>query len=229
MDDSLRDLVAAACRILFNEGHEHLYLGHVSARAEPGSDRFWVKPTGMGLGEVTADDLVLVGLDGTRLAGDRPLHHELPIHAEIYRRRPEVTAVVHTHPPFASALAASSATLRIVSQDSVPFAGGVGSYDSAELVVTSEQGRRLAEALGDGHAVLLRNHGIAVADASVEGAVCLAVGLERSVRIQLAATMLGSVVEIGPDELATMTDYFAGSYANRTAITFEYLRRRAGA
>lgn len=228
MDTELRGLVVAACRILFHEGHEHLYLGHVSARAEPGADRFWVKPTGMGLGDVTADDLVLVDLDGRRLAGDRPLHHELPIHSEIYRRRADVMAVIHTHPLHASALAASRGRVLMVSQDSVPFAAGVGWYDSAELVVTAEQGQRVADSLGDRPLVLLRNHGIAVADASVEGAVCLAVGIERSVKVQLAAATLGEVVEIAPDELEAMTRYFASSYANRTRLTFDYLRHRAG-
>ena len=229
MNDQTRDLIAAACRILFHEGQEHLYLGHVSARPEAGADRFWIKPTGMGLGEVTADDLVLVDLDGNRLAGEQPLHHELPIHAEIYRRRPDVMAVVHTHPLHASALAASNGTVRMVSQDSVPFAAGVGWYDSAELVVTPGQGAAMAEALGDRALVVLRNHGFAAADGSVEGAVVLAVGFERSLRVQLLAAQLGEVVEIRPDELASMVDYFARSYGNRTRITFEYLRRRAGA
>jgi ribulose-5-phosphate 4-epimerase/fuculose-1-phosphate aldolase len=105
----------------------------------------------------------------------------------------------------------------------------VGWYDSAELVVTPAQGAAMAEALGDRALVVLRNHGIAAADTSVEGAVVLAVGFERSLRVQLLAAQLGEVVEIRPDELASMVDYFERSYGNRTRITFEYLRRRAGA
>jgi L-ribulose-5-phosphate 4-epimerase len=96
----LRELVASACRILHNEGHEHFYLGHVSAR-EPGSNLVCVKPAGIGLGEVaSADDVVVMDLDGRKIEGARPLHHEMPIHTEIYRRRPDVNCVVHTHPFF---------------------------------------------------------------------------------------------------------------------------------
>ena len=110
----LRQLVADACHILFNEGQEHFHLGHVSAR-EPGSERIFVKPTGIGLGEITADDVCVMDLDGKQLEGKRSLHHEMPIHTETYRRRPDVNCVVHTHPYYGAAFAASSAAFQMVS------------------------------------------------------------------------------------------------------------------
>jgi L-fuculose-phosphate aldolase len=223
----VRERVAAACQVLYAYGHEHFYLGHVSARETSGGDRFWVKPTGMGLGEIEPDDLVLLDLDGQRIAGSRPIHHEMPIHAEIYRARPDVQCVVHTHPFNAAAFAASTAEFRMVSQDSVLFADGFGWYDSAVLVVTPKQGRAVAEALGQHQLVALRNHGIAAVDATIEGATFLAVSYDRSIRLQAAAAALGPVREIAPDEVREMNDYFAASYGGRVEVTFEYLLRQA--
>ena len=222
----MRDLLAVGCRILSDQEHDHFHLGHVSARVAAGADRFWVKAGGIGLGEVGPASFVLLDLDGNRLAGDGSLHHEMPIHGEIYRRRPDVGAIVHTHPFYSAALAATAADFRVVSQDSLPFAPRPAHYDSALLIVTPEQGREVAQTLGDGCLVLLRNHGIVAAGANIEEAVYLAVAFERSVRLQHVAAGLGEVREIAPDEIADMTAGFAASQADRSRMVFAYLRRR---
>jgi L-fuculose-phosphate aldolase len=223
--DDLRERLALACRILATEGHEHLQLGHVSVRSDAPPDAFWVKAAGIGLAEVTPDDVVLVGANGDRLAGDRPLHREVPIHAEIYRRRPDVRAVVHTHALFAAALTASEAGFRIVSQDSIPFAPAPARFESARLIVNRELGAAVAEALGDRSAVLLRNHGIVVADATLEGAVYLAVALERSIRTQHAAAVLGDVREIDAADVEALRAELGESHAERARSVFESLSR----
>jgi L-fuculose-phosphate aldolase len=220
-------MVSRACKILYAAGQEHFYLGHVSAR-EPGSGKIWVKPSGLGLGEIEPDDVVACDLDCRQLEGKRSLHHEMPIHTEIYRRRPDVTCVVHTHPFYAAAYASARASFQMVSQDSVLFTAGIGHYDSAKLVVTREQGERLADTLGAGNAVVLKNHGIAVADSSVEGAVFLALSFDRSMRIQHAASQFGEVDPISDDEVREMIGYFARSYGGRVQTTWNYLLRQAG-
>jgi L-fuculose-phosphate aldolase len=224
MDDR-RDRLVVACRILEAGGHEHFFLGHVSVRAAEGSDGFWVKPSGLGLGEVGPDDLLRLDLDGVRVSGGGPIHQEMPLHAEIYRRRPDVGAIVHTHPAYASALAASDSPFRIVSQDSLPFLGGIARYDHAHLISTQDRGQAVAVTLGDRGLVLLRNHGIAAVGASLEQAVYLAVAFERSVRTQAIAASLGAVVEIPADEAAALVaELDAGP--DRSRAIFEYLGRR---
>ena len=222
----LRQRVVDACHVLFNEGQEHFHLGHDSAR-EPGSSVMCVKPTGIGLGDVTADDLAIVTLDGEKLDGPRPLHQEMPIHTEIYRRRPDVTCVVHTHPFYATALSVTGAQPKMVNQDSIPFVEGVPRYDSAALVVTREQGERLAGALGTRPLVLLKNHGIAAAGMSVQEAVFLAVSFDRSIRMQLVAEQLGPVDEIDPNEARHMAAAFAATHQGRVEMIWEYLLRAA--
>jgi L-fuculose-phosphate aldolase len=224
-DHDLRERLALACRLLHHEGHEHFYLGHLSARASE-DGLVWVKPGGLGLEEVVAEDMLLMDLDGRLVEGTRRLHNEMPIHTEIYKHRADVQAIAHTHPFFASALASTNARVEMVSQDSIFFARGVGVYPSAELVTTVEQGQRLALALGDLRAVLLRNHGIAVAGDSIEHATILAISLERSCRLQVAAAQLGELAPIPPEQVERMQRGFEEGYAGRNQALWSYLVRK---
>jgi L-ribulose-5-phosphate 4-epimerase len=221
----LRELVAQSCRILNNEGQEHFHLGHVSAR-EPGSSLICVKPSALGLQEIEPEHLLELDLAGNRVEGDRPIHHEMPIHTAIYTARPDVNAVVHTHPFFAAAFSAASAEFKMVSQDSVQFAGGIGFYPSAKLVVTQEQGTEMAKCLGSHDLVVLKNHGIAVGAKTVQDATFLAVSFDRSIRMQLTAMQLGPVNPISDQEVAEATQYFDKSYGGRVRTTWEYLLRK---
>jgi L-fuculose-phosphate aldolase len=225
-DQELRERLALACRVLYSEGHEHFYFGHLSVRASAG-DAVWVKPAGLGLEEVRAADMALMDLDGRQIEGPHRLHQEMPIHTEIYQRRPDVQAVVHTHPFYAAALSASQARLEMVSQDSLPFADGVGDYPSAELVMTVEQGQQVADALGARRAVLMRNHGITVAADSIELATVWAAQLERSCRLQLAASQLGPLAPIPRDEVGRMYERFERGYPGRNEALWRYLVRKA--
>jgi ribulose-5-phosphate 4-epimerase/fuculose-1-phosphate aldolase len=225
-DQELRERLALACRVLFHEGHEHFYFGHLSVRAMSG-DAIWVKPAGLGLEEVRAADMALMDYSGRQLEGEHRLHQEMPIHTEVYRRRADVQAIVHTHPFHAAALSASGVRFEMVSQDSLPFAEGLGVYPSAELVMTVEQGQAVADALGERRAVLMRNHGITVAAASIELATVWAAELERSCRTQLAASQLGPLAPIPPDEAARMYERFERGYPGRNEAIWRYLVRKA--
>jgi ribulose-5-phosphate 4-epimerase/fuculose-1-phosphate aldolase len=94
--------------------------------------------------------------------------------------------------------------------------------------VTKQQGEGVAEALGDLRAVLLRNHGATIVGVSVPVAVYLAVSLDRSVRMQQAAAMLGEVRPIPPDQVAGMNRYFANLYGDGISNTWNYLLRQSG-
>jgi L-fuculose-phosphate aldolase len=226
-DQELRELVSLSCKILYSQGQEHFYLGHISARA-PGSEKVWVKPSGLGLGEIEPEDVIAIDLDGNQLTEGRPAHKEMPIHTEIYRARPDVNCVVHTHPFYAAAYAAADAEFQYVSQDGVLFADGVGHYRSAPLVVRTEQGVALAKALGSHKAVVLKNHGIAVVSSSVQDATFLALSFDRSLRMQHAASQFGPIDPISPEEVREMNEYFDSSYGGRIEATWDYMLRQAG-
>jgi L-fuculose-phosphate aldolase len=214
----LRDQVASACRILALEGYADLTLGHVSARV-PGEEAILIKRKGVGLDEVEPDDVVEVGLDGaTRDRATAVIHLETVLHTAVYRARPDVGAVVHGHPPHATALAATNARLELLTHDGVLFVDGIGRYeDSADLIVDDEQGAAVAQALGPYRALLLANHGVLVAGKTVPWAVLTAVTLERAIRLQSIASSLGPLRPIGPEQAAELEpvkyqDHFVDEY-----------------
>jgi L-fuculose-phosphate aldolase len=182
---TLREQVAWACRILASEGYADLTLGHVSARGPDGD--VWIKRKGVALDEVEPEDVV--SLDDP----DAVLHLETVLHTGVYRARPDVGAVVHGHPPYATALGATTADLSILTHDGILFADGVGRFDDPDLIVDHDQGDRVAAALGTRRAVLMENHGVLVAAADVKWAVLTAVTLERAAQLQSIASTLGAL------------------------------------
>lgn len=192
---SVREQVAWACRILALEGFADLTLGHVSARPA-GSETVYIKRKGLALDEVTPDDVVEV--DDPSAA----LHLETVIHTEIYAQRADVGAIVHAHPPYVTAFGATTAELELLTHDAVLFADGISYFEeTAELITEEDQGRAVAGALGTHRAVILRNHGVVVADTDVRWTVLSAITLERAVRLQAIATALGPLHPI-PRDLA---------------------------
>ena len=190
---TVREQVAAACRILALEGYADLTLGHASARGPDGT--IWIKRKGIALDEVEPDDVVEVD------SADAELHLETVLHTAVYAVRPDVGAVVHGHPPYATALAATSAELELLTHDSVLFADGIGRYEAPDLIVDEQQGAAVAHALGARRAVLLANHGVLVAGKDVPWVVLTALTLERAARLQSIASTLGPLRPI-PSEVA---------------------------
>jgi L-fuculose-phosphate aldolase len=187
----IREQVAWACRILASEGYADLTLGHVSARGADG--QIWIKRKGVALDEVEAEDVVAI--DDTGAA----LHLETVLHTGVYGSRPDVGAVVHGHPPYATALGATSSDLAVLTHDGILFADGVGRFDEPDLIVDDEQGSRVAAALGSRRAVLLNNHGVLVVGKDVPWVVLTAATLERAARLQAVASPLGELRPIGAE------------------------------
>ena len=182
---SLREQVAWACRILADEGFADLTLGHVSARGPEGE--IWIKRKGVALDEVEPEDIVAI--EDT----DAVLHLETVLHTGVYRMRADVGAVVHGHPPYATALGATTADLALLTHDGTLFADGVGRFDDPDLIVDDDQGARVACALGTRRAVLMQNHGVLVVGKDVPWAVLTAATLERAAQLQSIASTLGEL------------------------------------
>ncbi len=182
---SLREQVAWACRILASEGYADLTLGHISARGPDGE--VWIKRKGVALDEVEPDDVV------TLADPDAVLHLETVLHTGVYRARADVGAVVHGHPPYATALGATTADLQVLTHDGVLFADGVSRFGDPDLIVDEDQGDRVAAALGSRRAVLMENHGVLVVGADVKWAVLAAATLERAAQLQSIASTLGEL------------------------------------
>jgi len=220
-----RDALAGACRILAREGHESGLAGQVTARADrPGA--WWTLQFGYGLEEATSERMVLVDEDLQPLAGGRP-NPGVRFHIWIYRKRPDVMAIVHTHAPYASALAATGERLHTIHMDSAMLHGCAHLAEWPGVPVADDEGRIISGALGEAKCILLANHGLLTAGASVEEATYLAVFLERAARMQLRAMAAGGFKEV-KRELAEEARAFL-LQPSIVRATFAYWLRRAGA
>jgi L-fuculose-phosphate aldolase len=201
---SVATQVAWACRILAAHGYEDLTLGHVSAREDDNPGVMWIKRKGVSLAEVTPDDVLRASIDGD-IENATDMHLESVLHTEVYRSRPDVRCVVHGHPLHATALGAAHADLAFLSHDAIMFQEGLATLDEVpELIVGRSQGQVVADALGERHVLLMRNHGVLVVGQDPPWAVLRAVTLERAVALQATAGRLGDLRAVADDAVAPL-------------------------
>lgn len=193
-------LWVTAHRILDMEGHTDMAQGHLSIR-DPYGRGFWLKRTGISLGEVSGpDDFVLAGFDGRKLSG-QGLHGEWPIHSEIFKQRPDVNAIGHTHPFYASVFSASLEPLRAVAHEGSNLRGPIQRYTvTSNLINTVSLGRGVADALGASQALMMKNHGVTFVGSSVEDCVLAGIFLEKACRAQLVIAASGIAWEYPNDK-----------------------------
>jgi len=222
---SPREALAACCRILAKEGHESGLAGQVTALGEK-PNTWWTLKFGLGFEEATGDRMVLVDDDLKPLAGGRA-NPGVRFHVWIYRKRPDVKAIVHTHAPYASALAATGQPLRTIHMDGAMLHGTAHLPEWPGVPVADDEGRIISGALGSAKAILLANHGLLTAGDSIEEATYLAVFFERAARLQIRAMAAGGFKEVKP-ELAEEARKFL-LQPSIVRGTFSYWARRAAA
>ncbi len=205
-ESELRQLVATAGQILYRQGLTD-YLGHCSARV-PGTDRVVIKPkhskTVRSPGELGPDDMIVIDLDGNLVEGDDAPPAECFIHTEIYRARPDVWAVAHTHQRAATLLGVMGADLLpVLHVPAVLTDGGtMPAWACPLLVTTPELGRKLAAALGTAGLCHLQGHGIVSVAADIRRAAVTAIALEQLAEANLTILQAGLAPRvITPGEL----------------------------
>jgi ribulose-5-phosphate 4-epimerase/fuculose-1-phosphate aldolase len=205
-ESQLRELVATAGQILYQQGLTD-YLGHCSARV-PGTDRVVIKPkhskTVRSPGGLGPEDMIVIDLDGNLLEGSDAPPSECFIHTEIYRARPDVQAVVHTHQRAATLLGIIGADLLpVLHVPAVLTDGGtMPTWPCPMLVTGPELGRNLAAALGTARLCHLQGHGIVSVASDVRLAAVTAIALEQLAEANLTILQTGlSPRVITPGEL----------------------------
>ena len=222
---SAREKVALTCRALFDAGHDSGLAGQITARAdEPGT--YYTQRLGLGFDEITAGNLLLVDEDLNVLDGDGMANPANRFHSWIYRARPDVGCIVHTHPFHVAALSMLEVPLVVSQMDIAPL------YDDCAFLpdwpgvpVGNEEGEIISAALGDKKAILLAHHGHVVAGASIEEACSLAMLIERGAKLQLAAMAAGTIAAL-PDRLAREAHDWTLT-PKRSLANFAYYARRA--
>ncbi|MDZ7676397.1 MAG: class II aldolase/adducin family protein [Acidimicrobiales bacterium] len=182
-------------RFGFNEG----VAGHVTARDPEHPDLFWVNPFGLSFDLIRASDLILVDHNGAVVEGDWPVNQAaFAIHSQIHQARPDAVAAAHTHSRYGRAWSTLGRELSMITQDVCAFYNDHALFDDyTGVVLDVEEGKRIAHALGDNKAAILRNHGLLTVGASVDEAAWWFITMERSCEVQLMAEAAGDVVLIG--------------------------------
>jgi L-fuculose-phosphate aldolase len=220
-----REKLALTCRALFDAGHDSGLAGQITARAdEPGT--YYTQRLGLGFDEITAGNLLLVDEDLNVLDGKGIANPANRFHTWIYRARPDVNCIVHTHPFHVAALSMLEVPLVVSQMDIAPL------YDDCAFLpdwpgvpVGNEEGEIISAALGDKKAILLAHHGHVVAGASIEEACSLGMLIERAAKLQLAAMAAGAIAPL-PERLAREAHDWTLT-PKRSQANFAYYARRA--
>jgi ribulose-5-phosphate 4-epimerase/fuculose-1-phosphate aldolase len=205
--------LAAALRLFGQLGFDEGIAGHITARDPELLDHFWVNPLGMSFKLMRVRDLILVNDHGEVVDGTWPVNRAaFAIHSQIHAARPDVVAAAHAHSVHGKAWSSLRRPLDPLTQDSCAFYGDHAVFDDyTGVVLDIEEGKRIAHALGENKAAILRNHGLLTVGQSVDEAVWWFITMERSCQAQLLASSAGTPVLIDP-EMARLTGTQVGSH-----------------
>ncbi|NUR73658.1 MAG: L-ribulose-5-phosphate 4-epimerase [Hamadaea sp.] len=191
--------------------------GNVSARV-PGEDLMVIKPSGVGYDELTPENMVVCDLDGNLVEGDYAPSSDTAAHAYVYRNRPDVGGVVHTHSTYASAWAARGEPVPCVLTAMADEFGGEIPVGPFALIGGDDIGRGIVETLA-GHrspAVLMRNHGVFTIGRTAKAAVKAAVMTEDVARTVHLSRAYGEPVPIDGKDVDALYDRYQNVYGQRS-------------
>lgn len=219
-----RQKLALAARILAAEGHASGLAGQLTARAEQ-PDTWWTLRWGVGFDEATASSLVRVDQELNVVEGGGMPNPAVRFHVWVYRARPDAQCIVHTHPPFVSALSIAGEPLAVAHMDACML------YDDCAWLPTwpgvpiaDDEGEIISAALGSKRTILLAHHGQLAAGRDVEEATYLSVFLERAARMQVRARAIGPIQPIPPDKGREAHDFLLKPEI--VGATFAHLARQ---
>jgi L-fuculose-phosphate aldolase len=176
--------------------------GHMSCRV-PGTDHVLINSGKSVRSALTADDIISIDLDGKPVDGDVVPPMEFHIHTEIYRRRPDINSVAHTHPVWSTLFSMTGNPVLPVTMQAAVM-GPVRTFGKTASINQKALGEELAAALGEDRVVMLKSHGAVVAGSDVVEAFVLAIYLEETARRQYLATPLGKPYTLSAEEVKTI-------------------------
>ncbi len=185
--------------------------GNVSAR-DPETNLVVIKPSGVMFEDLRPADHVVVDLDGNVIEGELKPSSDTASHLYIYRHRPDVNGIVHTHSPFATAFAANGKSIPVYLTAMADEFGGPIPCAGFALIGGEEIGQQVVEHIGTSPAVLLQNHGVFTIGKSAKAAVKAAVMTEDVARTTWYALQIGQPQEIASDDVAKLHYRYTNVY-----------------
>jgi L-fuculose-phosphate aldolase len=191
----LRERLVKVGREIYIHGFVPGTVGNISARI-PGTDTILIKPSGVSMGALKAEDLARVDLQGKQIQGELSLSIETPMHTAIYRARHDVQGVVHSHAPTATAFGVAGIEILPILIEMFLFIPNGVPIAPFEFPGTQELAEVVEKKIKNFDAVILENHGIVTVGPSIEDACNLNIMVEECAKTQFVATLLA-----GPDAI----------------------------
>ena len=198
--------IALACRKLAAEGHALTLAGQVTSRHD--ANTYWTSSIRGGFANAVQSSIVRFNNKMETVEGNGIPNPGAQFHLWIYRERPEIQAIVHTHPPYAAALSMTGQKLNVAHMDATVFFDDCAYLPEYPGVpIADEEGRMVSEALGDNRAILLSNHGYVTVGKSLEEATYLAVLFENAAQLQVLSRSIGDIQPIKAEAAKEAHDF----------------------
>jgi L-fuculose-phosphate aldolase len=192
-----REKMVLTCRMLAMENHSETLAGQITVRCDDGT--YLTTPIAVAFDEVEPRHVMHIDESLRVIEGVGTPNPAVRFHMWIYRRRPDVRSIVHTHPPYVSTLSMTGRPLRVAHMDATPF------FDDCALLkewpglpIADHEGEIISSALGTRRSILLAHHGFLAATSSIEETAYLSMLIERAARNQIRAETLGPIAELDP-------------------------------
>jgi len=203
----LKAEVAQAGRRMLNKGLVSGTAGNISVRV-PGGERMVITPSQMGYDLIGVDDIVTLDFERNVLEGERRPSTEAGMHIGVYKARPDVGAVVHTHSVYASAVASVRKAIPPFLDEMVLVLGGGIEVAEYGMPGSEELAHNAVAALGKKNAVLLANHGPLCCGKDLESALGNAELVERVAKIFILSSLLGKPQNLPPEAVELERNIF---------------------
>lgn len=207
----LREQLVHFARRMITSGLVRGTSGNLSTR-EPGGAHALVTPSGVDYDTMTPSDVVLVDLHGNPVSSGLKPSVDTPIHVAIYRARPDVGAVIHTHSLYAAAFSALAREIPPLITESAGYLGGAVRVIPYVPPAQPDTGVVVAKGLAGERAVLLPNHGVIAVGENLQKAFGAAMAVEESAHVAYLAMQLGNPMLVPESEIARMNEFIHHRY-----------------
>jgi L-ribulose-5-phosphate 4-epimerase len=211
--DELREIIVEAAKSIFKKGLVENNEGNVSLRVGK-NEEYLITPTANQYEHLTKDQIVHMSFDGVPLSSGKLPSTEVKLHVAIFKSRPKVQCVIHTHSPFATMLSVARKSIPIIMEEQIIYLGGsidISQYGEAH---TEDAGEVAIKALGYKNAALLASHGVIVCGKSASNAVKNAELVEKLAKIYWGSLLIGKPYVLEGENLEKFHNMFKQLFAN---------------
>lgn len=188
--------------------------GNISARID---ETFMViTPSGMAYESLSPDLMVVVNMDTLKYEGSLKPSIEVIVHADIYKNRPEVNGIVHTHSTYALTVASARKEIPPICEDQVQILGGSIRVADYTYPGTKEMAEACVKALEDRQGALIANHGAISCDVTLAKAFAGSQIIEKTAMVYINSMAIGGPVEISQKDVDFFSDFFRNKYGQKT-------------